>query len=399
MRKSLVVSIDTINLFFLCLLSALLIFTPLYSYKKMIILLIVFTGWFITAARDKYWNRRALPIIVILLALMALDFVSALGNDNSLIFLNFITQKLFVYIWILIFSYYVDKKNIIEKAIPIILTLVMISSFFTIRGNLLFPGASRLLASENVENSIYRSLFIGGYDFIYGLVFVVLPLYVYLKRTLHRKIFYLFCLTVFLVSIVTGAYTIAILLSLAMLIGAFINPEKKIAWIILLLIVSLISLFSEQLLDLMIYIGNLIGSNILVTRAEMIRYRDFVEGSGENRLVLYGNGLMNFANNFFFGRMIGNPQDSLHSGHSALINYLESYGLFSLAYFIYLKKSFSVIYNSLKNFVTKQYYVIYFVILLMFMLLNTIDTSNGIGFFAFFFGPILLLCSERSTEN
>ena len=64
-------------------------------------------------------------------------------------------------------------------------------------------------------------------------------------------------------------------------------------------------------LDLMIYIGNLIGSNILVTRAEMIRYRDFVEGSGENRLVLYGNGLMNFANNFFFGRMIGNPQDSL----------------------------------------------------------------------------------------
>ena len=257
-----------------------------------------------------------------------------------------------------------------------------------------------MLASGNKINALYHSLNIGGYDFVNGLVFLVLPVVIYARSINKYKLFFISIVAILLSTLIVGAYTIAILLSVAMIIISLTNPAKRIRFALIMLITIIIFvLFSDSLLDLMGELGRLTGSDILTQRAQMIRYRNFIESSGENRFILYHNGLINFSHNILFGKMLGDVGQQLASGHSALINYLESYGLFALVYFKFWIDTGKFASKVFVNNSVKYYYHMYFSIFMIFAFVNTIDTSNGIGFFVLFFGPALLLCADTNLNS
>lgn len=400
MTKRIIINIDSINVLLICLLSALIIFTPLYPLKLMIVLLGLLFLWILTTLKNAIWLKRAIPFLAFLMIAFILDLVSSLANNDSDILHNFLTQKLFVYIWAVVFCYYADKPNLLKKCIVPILIMILVSCYFTIMGNIQYPGASRMLASGNEINVLYHSLNIGGYDFVNGLIFLILPVVIYAKSLKKYKLLFIAIISVILGTIIIGSYTIAIFLSVAMLIMSVTNPTKKIRFaLIMMIIIIAFVIFSDSLLDLMGELGRATGSDILVQRAQMIRYRNFIESSGENRFILYHNGLINFSNNVFFGKLLGDVGQQLASGHSALINYLESYGLFSVVYFKFWIDTVKFVRKVFVNDSVKYYYHMFFIVFMIFALINTIDTSNGIGFFVLFFGPALLLCADTNLNS
>ena len=395
---------EFINHICIIALSGLIVFTPLYGLKKIAILLGSFVMWYLsTLTIDIQWVRRKQKALLYLLIFLLLDVFYSLSTGSTEPLHYYLVQKLFVYIWIFIFLFYIEHKNMLHIPITAILLMIAISCILTIRGNLLYPGASRRLASGGELANFYHKMYIAGYDIIYGMVFLVMPITLGIKKRVLRVIPASLLLIEMMVTLVIGSYAISILFTVGMLICALAGQKNKVKFFVITMgLTVLVLVFRIELLDALINIGIRINSYMLVRRATQLRDMTYFSDYGMNnynRFALYLNGIMNFIRYPLVGRMGGYHNDILYAGHSGLINYFDVYGIFGaiyVGYWLYSYKSIKYAFEEKENV---DYYKLFFMFVWAFLILETIDIAPATALVINFLAPAIFVFVEDSDNE
>lgn len=398
-----------INIFALIILISLFLFTPFSNYKRVVIIGIVMGVWLLSSLFiGGKAIKKALPLFLLLLIMMLIEYVYCSSSGGVYKFRRFFTQYLLTYMWGIIGVYYAYSIDLFKKSIPYIVVIISISCIFTIIGNIAYPGASRSLAGSEVEGSqtysVLQSMHIGGYDFIYAVVFAIFPCALWIKNRLD----YRFCSVVFLIllfgTLLVGSYFTSILLGVVALIITMSSAKRIPRFILFLGVLTIIVLiFKNTILQALVDFGAYIDSPMLQVRAqEMLdgSYQEEYDASGDlSRIDRMYNAFYNISQNPIFGRMFGTPEHVRISGHSELLGYFERYGLFG---FVFLYFYYSIFKKISALFVTKdkklmmRFYVALFFI---FLTINTFDIANATGCMVFLIAPCVLLFIEARMDE
>lgn len=395
--------LPNINLLLMLIFTALAIFTPVYNYQTMVNLLAVFAAWFLTAVTiDKQWLSGNTKYFLIFAGIIILDYIIGVSNNDGQAMLDGI-NKMPIYCWVFFYLFY--SKNLYRPKLVVctIFTLLIISSYFTIKGNIEIPGASRLLAGSMEvfadKRELVRSMNIGGYDLIYALAFLTLPLMLWGKANKRRLMLCYSLFAIFLVTVVLGAYMIGILIMIALFAVSFLNmAEIKIGRLVIIMVIGF--LLKDTFLDIIGSVGEQYDIAALSRHAEELETGSYGQGDKyNNRWYIYLGAIQNWLQSPLFGQLFNRPENLARSGHSELLGYMEKYGIFCLVYVAYFKAYYKNVISSYITAEAKKAFVILFSVFIVFGIIDRFDRFCGIGFMIFFFAPYLILLRDREKSN
>ena len=175
------------NILSLILLVSLFLFTPFDGFKKLIILGTLTLVWMISSyAINRKAMGQTIPLFIMLFFLLILQWIYSGFPGEEDQFRRFFTQNLWTYIWGIMGVFYASNINLFKKCIPFTVAMITVSCIYTIVGNISIPGASRALAGSVTEGtqtySQIHSMNIGGYGFIYALLFAVIPSTLWIRK-------------------------------------------------------------------------------------------------------------------------------------------------------------------------------------------------------------------------
>ncbi len=381
---------------------ALCVFSPIWQYQKMVLILGCFLIWFISTTQiDARWISRMIPSLLYLGAMFILYLWRGISMDDVGGSVNLIVNQLPLYIWFVILEFYIYSKTSTKTVITAFFILFLITTYFTLVGNLANPGASRALAGTTTyytaQREQYRAAFIGGYDIIYGAVFLTMPLTLLAKK--HKWIWVI--IAAFSVMIVVSSYTIGIMLMLFMIICGI--ARVKDIWKLALVfgaVFLVVVVFQQEILTWIVELATDIDSEILIKRAtQLLTGEYFTEfGNNNNRLTIFYNEILNWLEHPIFGNLITQVKVTRRIGHSTLLSYLSNFGLFSMVFYGYLKRYYVVVKQSLSTEYGKLFSV-YFFFFIIFALIDRYETAIACCVCAFFIAPILFMTADRMEHG
>lgn len=376
---------------------ALCVFSPFYQYQKMILILGCFLLWFLSTIQiEVQWINRASVSLLYLGCMVFLYLWRGIAMNDVSGSVNLIVNQLPLYIWFVILEFYIYSKMPTRTIIKAFFVLFLITVYFTLVGNLENPGASRLLAGTvsyyEAQREQYRAAFIGGYDIIYGAVFLTMPLTLLAKK--YKWIWGI--IAAFFVMVVVSSYTIAIILMLFMIICGI--ARVKNIWKLALVfggVFLVVVVFEQQILTLIEELATDIDSEILVKRATQLLTGEYFKefGDNNNRLTIFYNEILNWLEHPIFGNLMTQVKVYRRTGHSTLLSYLSNFGLFSMVFYAYLKRYYVVVKQSLSTEYGKLFSV-YFFFFIIFALIDRYDTALACCVCVFFIAPILFMTAD-----
>ena len=218
------------------------------------------------------------------------------------------------------------------------LILILFTSLTTYFGNVSFPGASRELAAIWAEESdrahYYRTLNIGGFDFVYLLVLLI-PIWIYSIRNEARFIPRVFIIASVIIAFLTihiTQYTTALIISILSLV-LFLTPRTLSTRTLFIYLISgtVIFLLSTS------FIASLISKYAATTDNHIVAERmagvsdilmgKSIEGDAESRQYLLTKSWESFKNNPLSGsRDVG--------GHSFILDAMGHYGIWGIMFLV-----------------------------------------------------------------
>lgn len=398
--------IEGLNLLSLITMISFFFIPYLSQYRRVIIYYPLVLVWITSAMKlDKTWLKKAYKSYFYLYILLLLSLVITLTSGSYTELSRFFFYTFMTFMWQFVFVFYRYNFRLIENKIHVFIIMSLIGTISTLVGLINYPHASRDLATGAhmlvEEKLMYQQMGIGGYSFIYGLVFLIPALYVSVRRS-SRKIDKLFIILVLLLSVVTvilSSYSIAIGLMIVMLIFAhFLSSKSKyrvvsIIWLILLLFFTF--LFRYSIIKFAANMASdfdlLLVSQRLNEIYNAMRYDQFLN---LERSKLYINGMLNFFDRPFWGVDVSN--DLLRkSGHSEIIYYFERYGFFGSSYLLFILNGFKQTRTVIKDNYLKNALLIFQIALFSFALLNRFDTAYSAGFVIFCLIPLMFMRLEK----
>lgn len=314
---------------------------------------------------------------------------------------NLIVNQLPLYIWVVILEFYLYSEMPTKTVVIAFFVLFLITTYFTLTGNLVNPGASRQLAGTTLyyeaQREQYRASFIGGYDIIYGAVFLTMPLTLLARR--YKWIWGI--IAAFFVMIVVSSYTIAIILMLFMIICG-VTRVKNI-WTLALVfggVFLIVMVFQQQILTWVLELSTSIDSEILNRRVSSLLTGEYFGefGNNNNRLTIFYNTILNWLEHPIFGNLLTSVKEYRRTGHSTLLGYLAEFGLFSAVFYAYLKRYYVIVKQSLSTEYGK-FFSIYFFYFIIFSLIDRYDTALACCVCVFFIGPILFMMADKMEHG
>lgn len=388
----------------LLLLVSLFLFTPFYGLKKLAILGTLTLVWMISSfAINREAMRKTIPLFIILFALLFLQWIYSGFPGEKDQFRRFFTQNLWTYIWGVMGVFYASNINVFKKSIPFITIMITVSCIFTIIGNIAIPGASRMLAGSASEGSqtyaLLHSMNIGGYDFIYALVFAVVPCTLWIKNRLNKFVVYALFLALVLSTLLVASYFTSIILAVLAIVLSLSNTRNKSTSVIVpLILISLVIAFGNTILQGLVDFGALIDSQMLQNRAQQMldgTYQDAYDSAGDysrwDRIV---NAIHNIGQSPILGRMTSKHLDILPSGHSELLGYFERFGIFGLMPILYFYTIYKKIHKCASTKEMKLLITVFFSLFFLFITLDTFDIANSTGCMVFLIAPCTMLYIE-----
>ncbi len=313
-------------------------------------------------------------------------------------------MMLFVF-WIpILYVYSIKSYDSESKAMitALCLALVHIECLTTIIGNIRFPYASRQLASalDVEQNRIYQGLNIGGYGFIYALVFL-LP-YCFYRYKICREKKFLFSILLMEATILSSAYMTAILFSGVIIVLCLVLNSRIRRQIIgvILFIALLIFLFRMQVGELLnsvyLYLLNN-NQHILAERIKNISVvflTGMMTGDAGYRNTLSGYSWEAFFKSPLLGNLLNNSPNQLGL-HSEFSDWLGGMGLIGVTVVI------SVLWLRCKNWYTQlrqkscfPYLCISIIAVLVFLFINTVTAAPEIATIFF----VVYTCMPNDEE-
>lgn len=397
------------NILSLILLVSLFLFTPFDGFKKLVILGTLTLVWMISSfAINRKAMGQTISLIIMLFFLLILQWIYSGFPGEEDQFRRFFTQNIWTYIWGVLGVFYASNINIFRKSIPFIVAMITVSSIYTMIGNIAIPGASRMLAGSAIEGSqtysIIHSMNIGGYGFIYALVFAVVPCTLWIKYRLDKIVISVLFLALIFSTLLVGSYFTSIILAVVALVLSLSNTKKiSTSVIVSSLLILLVIVFSDTILQGLVDFGALIDSPMLQTRAQQMidgTYQEAYESAGDysrwDRIV---NAFHNIGQSPIFGRMISRHLDILPSGHSEFLGYFERFGVFGLMHILYFYTIYKKIVKCAFTKEMRLLITVFFSLFFLFIALDTFDIANSTGCMVFFIAPCTMLYIESKAYS
>ena len=244
------------------------------------------------------------------------------------------------------FFYLLNFKNIIPSDLAILVNLFSIFTLITLTttivGNILYPNASRFLATNINTNISYSRLNIGGYDFIYGLV-ILFPFFISFFRVLKgiRRTVALTLIMLTLSACFFTEYTTAIIICMIILLIELLSNIKNRAlfWVSLIVVIIIFFVLRNPFSNFLLSIKDFCKSFGLVSIAERIdNIRNVilgrtVSGDAALRSSSYARSFRSFLNNPIIGCIGEEPN---LGGHSEILDTLGGTGLIGFTFFAVL---------------------------------------------------------------
>lgn len=385
----------------LCLLSAIFVLTPLEAYIQMIIIVGLFGLWFVsTLFIDSKWVKQTIPYFSFLIFVIVLDYIlGSIWYDPTLQLLG--VNKIPLFIWPILFLFYARHLDLMKWPLWIILGMLLCSAIYTYIGNMLFPGASRALASASDElaeaRAEFKAMFIGGYDFIYAVTFMLLPLLLMARHAVVNKLMVIAYVIFMSITILTGAYFMSVLFSIVMILLSVVDVKNISRFLVSIIVVGILAYaVQDAILDWLIAFGESIDSEILSKRALLLKEGGYTYEYGEgNRFALYRNAFENYLDRPLLGALEGVDITYRRSGHSALLDYLEKYGLLSIVYVMFFRKVYKDTSSALRSVYIHTEYMMYYIAFMIFLLVNGFAGADMLAYMVFFCAPIMFLMTDR----
>ena len=399
----------SVNIISLLLFVSLFLFTPFDGFKKLIILAGLFMVWMVSAiAINGKAFTKTFPLIGLLLVIMGLNLMYSYGGGHSDQFRRFFTQFFWTYVWGVLGVYYAKNLVIFKKCLPFVIIMIAVSCVYTIIGNLAIPGASRMIAGSESEGSqmyyLIHSMHIGGYDFIYAIMFAILPCSIWARKKIGYFFISIAYLALLFGTLLVGSYFTSIILATVIVLFSVSDTRKLSTYIIVIgILFVFVFIFKDYLLRALMDFGALIDSQMLQNRAqEMLEgtYQESYDEVGDySRVDRMLNALHNISQSPLFGKLFTQPADIRPSGHSELLGYFEQYGLFGIVYVYYY---YSVMKKIRLEFMSKEMslrFRIFSILFFLFITINTFDVANATGCMALFLAPCMMLYIDRKVQT
>ena len=306
------------------------------------------------------------------------------------------------------FWYYFDKIKILKRQlcfVAVYLLVILGNSVLKLIEN---PLISRELAGASFEHA---GVFMAGYTIVYSCVFLIPFLYfiVFAKNDLKNSERIL-TLTVFVMGsilLVMAQYSIALILSLGLLIIQHFLFAKKSVRLNTMLIVLLIVLFSVLIIIPLIEnsLSNTIGNKFEFLNSRYNQLKSYLFDRDHNsdvlgiRPTLYRNSFDTFKENPIWG--VGrNVQDKDIVGeHSEILDLLARHGLLgALFYFLSFGRNASRIVKNQKDKNTKMSILVTYLVFFVFLFVNPgLRLADGIALF--YLIPAISRVTEEDTRS
>ena len=292
---------------------------------------------------------------------------------------------------------FIKELTIKEKRSTLIAILLcyIVTAITTIIGNIEFPQASRWMATLEGAKREYRQHNIGGYDFVYSLVFLS-PMLTHVIRTMQisrlKKLALILCLVLFFECLLTAGYTTAVLLFvLSNLFVLLVSSKHNGALIFISIITVLMFVFRVEIGNWMTnYLTSVfmnIDSEIGTRISELGNFLTSggLEGDLGSRLLQYRKSLECFFEDPFLGAIISRGEIG---GHSEAFDLLGETGLVGAALYSYIIiKARNDMRNS-ENISIHNVGLILFIFLLFMMIFHTVQSIPALLSIVFLY-PLL----------
>jgi len=328
-----------------CYMSLAISFLPVVDY---------YCPWYITIIPAAialgitlYKDRNVYPLIIALFSILGLWFLTywVIYRDHPIAnnLINFIISFIPCILAIQA-NRTVTDKDFFEGYLKTMSIFVGITCITTIIGLIIYPMASRQLASGSAiwDTERYTRINIGGYEFIYALVLLI-PVFLWLIKRARGlwKAIYIIILTLDICCIYASQYTIALVCAVVALIVVALQNNQKLAWICTILIAIFLLFNGLSLLGKMFYwVSDIVDqeyvSDRLLQLAQLFSGQTVSTETSSERLDHYFNQVNEFLNSPVLGHNLLEYSNTHVSGHSLFLDLAGGAGIFGVSVLIFL---------------------------------------------------------------
>ncbi len=285
-----------------------------------------------------------------------------------------------------------NRKKTIKMLCLIVFCAFLITMYTTIIGLLQYPSAARWLATVGSAQDtlfvFYNWKNIGGYELVYSVVLLYpLVIFAFKQKRINLLVAIILSMSIFLL-LILSEYTIAILLFVISTVLFFLKNNLKSSGVICLVIMAVITmvLFEEKVSDFLVWLGNVIGSEDVSVRLEVLAGgTQELETFDDKRFLYY----MRSINTFFEHPLLGTVFNGRGGvgGHSFILDTLGKTGVLgAILLVIMYKRLWKMFYKPYKRMCGYGYVVWFFA---QAILLAFINPGMHLGVLALF-GPLII---------
>lgn len=378
---------------------------PYLNYKTGTLLFIaLFLLWFIITDFKWVFTYLTIDIVMMFIWLITLFPYILTGNFHygALNPKNALISFMLFFFGIMVnhfYMYYKKDPILLGRITFVTLLFYFLSSLQTFLGLRKYPLAARELATGSDSlPSIYYSLGIGGFGFVYSAVFVnILLLYFIFRGRVVYKYVSIIIFSMITLMLLMASYATALLFLFA---GVFLLAiiKGKRSFIIAFFLASLLFLFvpKETIGTLLINVTSLFDTNTVLKSKFLDLAQGLVSDSyGDQTLVrgkLYLTSLETFLKNPLFGIYgpFGNSFNASVGGHSGWLDQLAYYGLIgSLPLFAVIFHNFKKQLAFYSNHPYYRFLLTAQVLFIAFGFINPVIYIYQLGFVMFVIAPAI----------
>ena len=296
------------------------------------------------------------------------------------------------------------EEKLLFYAILAVNTITAVTTILTFRSN---PWAVRNSTRTDIAESTkyrWRSLNIGNWNYLYGVVFLV-PCLVFIFCYSRHKLLWAAWLAVIMVCILVSELTIALFFALLAIVLIFIGkPENRLQCLILLAGIVFVVAFAAYLDKFVFFLKGLTENLGLETIAKkmdtiyILLTENTATGNASDRMNLYGTSLSTFFDHPLTGMIFVKESPigriGFHSEFCDLLGGIGLVGLGSLAFFLYNR------YAMIKLYIAEEFRWRVGIItagVFLLAILNPILYAPQISMNAFLMPTLLVHMLERQT--
>ena len=326
---------------FACYISLLIVALPVVDY---------FCSWYITLLpfllityRLFKYKRTFTAVCYSMLLAIGFVMLQYWGVYRNEEFFEWMVDGIIVWLPCITALYIKENSNekFVKNYLQMYIIMTTITSVTTIIGLIMYPNASRELASGTAvyDTTKYTIRNIGGYQHVYALV-VLLPILMWFIKRAEKawKIVNIVALLINLYCIYRSQYTIAIIIAAIIVVPTMLKRFKKIM-IVTMILLGTIFFFNpsgimERLSSGFKYVSEHIGMEYVGDR--LLQVSQLLDGAvihtetSAQRIDHYRHCLEKFSESPIIGNNIGRFSEENISGHSMILDTMSGMGILGI---------------------------------------------------------------------